>query len=235
MARARRDWDAIRPEIYALLREDEATAYWTAPLILQLFNQCLDLRTMQLGQQHEGWITETKSINIVANTAEYAIGEDSDRLKRALIVTSAGSGTYEAPLVRDEKWSKGVFNASGSVGDGSHAYTARLKEDKLILEPTPTENLTNGLKLEYESLPDRISAGDDMLPLRYPLALETLLIYDTACAALEVEDAVDNISLTKGEINGLYRFRDHYAAIFFDFTAERFFGRVFSEPFNLGD
>ena len=223
MPRARRDWTSMLADIRALLTETTSNAGWSDTLLLQLFNECMDERVMDLAEQHEGWVTDRFPVNIVADQKEYALPEGTGRVKRILL---SGGTTYEVPLIRDERWSK-AMSSTGSTP------TARLVGELIFLEPPPTEARTNGLIIEVESAPARLSAGGSKLDLRFPDALETLLILDTVVAAFEVEEAQGDEETYRR--SGIEKRRDRYAAKFFEYTAERFFGRTFSDAYYLGD
>ena len=235
MARARRVWSTMRTEVRRLLRETVAAdSFWTDPELLDYFNHAIDLRVMILADQHEGWVTDTYDADLVANQNEYLIPEGTGRIKRILIVNTEGSATYEAPLNRNERFSESLYD-TGTTGSIGRDYTPsyRLKGEFLILEPAPTTPRINGLKIEIEGAPGRITVDGDKLDLRFPDSMETLLIYDTWDLAMGVEDAQGN---TDEDARGRLRlFHRKLEAAWFDFTAVRSYGRIYSTPYLLGD
>lgn len=235
MPRARRPWSQLRPEIYELLREPatpDGDAYWSHAAILQYFNHCMDLRSMQLGEQHEGWITEPFSTDLVAGQSEYTMPEGSGRIKRVLIVFNQGGLKSSIPLIRAERWSEPLFEAGSTATTvGGSVPTYRVMKNLIFLEPAPSENRADALKIELEAAPDRIVADVDKLDPLWPDIAETMLQYDTAVLALSVEGSQGN----EAQIASLKNLRDEYAAMFFEYTAVRTFGRIFSSPYYLGD
>lgn len=235
MPRVRRDWTAMRTELRRLLRETTAAdSFWTDPELLDYFNHAIDLRVMHLSEQHEGWITDTFDIDLIADQGEYAIPEGTDRIKRVLIVFVEGSSTFEVPLVRDERWSTPLYQTqSTAVGRIGIVPTYRFKGEYLIIEPRPTEAVVNGLKIELEAAPVRIVDDADKLDLRLPGNMETLLIYDTWDIALGVEDSQGDVDEEKrGRLQAFHR---KLEGAWIEATSERSFGRVFSTPYYLGD
>ncbi len=235
MPRVRRDWTAMRTELRRLLRETAAAdSFWTDPELLDYFNHAIDLRVMHLAESHEGWVTDTFDIDLIADQGEYAIPEGTDRIKRVLIVFVEGSSTFEVPLVRAERFSEPLYQTtSTAVGRIGQVPTYRFKGEYLILEPRPTVAVTNGLKIELEAAPARLAADGDKLDLRFPGNMETLLIYDAWDIALGVEDSQGDVDEEKrGRLQAFHR---KLEAAWFEITAQRSFGRVFSTPYYLGD
>ena len=195
MARARRAWSTLRTEVRRLLRETTAAgSYWPDADLLDYLNHAIDLRVMQLAEQHEGWVTDTYDADLVANQGEYAIPEGTGRIKRVLIVATEGSASYEMALVRNERWSEGLYETGAAGADPGRGYRPdyRFKGEFVILSPAPTFARTNGLKFEIEGAPARIAADGDKLDLRFPDSMETLLIYDVWDLAMGVEDSQGN-------------------------------------------
>ena len=229
MPRARRDWTALLAEIRTLLREDtSATSYWTDALLLNLFNQQTDFRVMQMAEAHEGWVTDSLVTNLVADQREYSLPEGAGRVKRVIRIFNPGTtNTTERPLERDERWSEPTYNG---IFDSVPSY--RMLGELLILEPTPQESVTNGLKIECEFAPARFTTGTDKLDLRFPDNTETLLVYDVAVAAYEVEAAQGN---EPENLEDIRRARARYESVWMSYIEQRSFGRVFSTPHDYGD
>lgn len=237
MPRARRTWSSMRAELRGLLRETVAGAsYWPDADLLAYFNQAIDLRSMMLADQHEGWITDDLTTDIVANQGEYVLPEGIGRLKRVVMVFNEGSATYEIPLSRNERWSQSVYIApSATAGSVNSVPTMRLLGNILKLDPPPVEARTGGLKIEHESSPARLVNDTDKLSLFFPSEMETLLIYDAWDIAVGVEDATGTLEIDSRVRGRLKLFHMKYEAAFMEFTSVRTRSRTFSEPFYLGD
>lgn len=233
MARARSTWANIKPRIYRLLREDESTSWWEPALLLDLFNDRLDLWTLRLADLDEGWITEVFHTDLVADQEHYTIPASADRVKRVQLRSVDGGHETLIPLTRSEKWSAPTHHTSGGGIAVGYRPTYRLVGELIELNPRPTENRTGGLQIDMEALPDRLTADGDTLPAKYPISLETLLIYDTAVAALAVEGSQGNLG--EGYRNHLAAIRDETAQSFLSVAAQRSHGRVFGEGMGYGD
>lgn len=234
MPRTLRAWSAIKVDIRLLLREDtDDESYWDDDLLLQLWNECMDLRFMQLCDQHEGWGTVRSAVNIVAGTRNYTLPEGMGRPRRILL----SQNNVEIPLIRDDKHGVSTYTASIPYSGGV-VPSARLVGSDLYLDPTPGSNITNGLIYEHDSTPTRFSADGDSLNDVWPAApaeIESLLILDTAVACFEVEDAQGEAQTPVQWVSSIERRRARYEAAFFEFTATRFFAPQRSRGLDLGD
>lgn len=234
MARTRRAWSDIRSDIRTLLRETTAAdSYWTDAELLLYANLCQDMRASQMIEAHEGWFTDRFETDLVAGQGEYTIPEGTDRVKRVLLKYEDTG--LELPLARNERWSDSVVNADTSaVGTlGGVTPTYRFVGEVLLLEPQPTVSRTNGLVLEVESLPARLTGDASKFDLKYPSMFETLLTFDVWDMALGVEDAQGNADVSvRGRLQGAHA---RVEAAFTAAVQMRSFGRTFSKPYNLGD
>jgi hypothetical protein len=192
------------------------------------------MRGMQLAEAHEGWMTEVSEVDTVANQTVYNIPEGTGRVKRVLLAFTSGTRTVYQPLTRDERWDKStVSDTANAVLGPLDLPTYRLLNNDLYLEPAPGTARTNGLRLEHESLPDRLVNDGDKLDLRWPDVMESLLVYDIWDLAVGVEDAQGNVD--ERVMGRLRKVHQKYEGLFALFTEERSFGRTFSQPFSLGD
>jgi hypothetical protein len=229
MARARKRWDAILPELYVLLAEEQGDSTWTDAQLLILWNEARDEREMQLHLAHEGFGVVRMKRSLVANQAQYDLPADAGRVVRVLRRFSDGS---EKPLVRTELISEG--ESRDSVGnDRGYMPTYRFLGVNLVLIPPPSQAETDGIIIEMAQLPDEFSGNDSTLPLDWPIFTERLLTLDVAYFAYEMEAATS----AEGDppINPYARRRARYEEFWMQYIEERSQGRVFAQPFNLGD
>lgn len=231
--RARRAFNAgIEADIRRLLRED-TTDFWSQADLLQLFNENMDLRVLDLAAADEGWNVGTFKTSVVADQREYSLPEGAGRLKRLLWSVddaSSSTGSRETPMERNER----VWSSSGASTDltRSGVPTFMLEDNLIILEPTPSTARTNGLWIQCEYTPARLGASDK-LDLRFPGEMETMLILDTAVAAMTIEGAAS------GEGPAGLQFaiarQSRYEAGFLQFIQDRSSSPVYTVPYTLGD
>jgi hypothetical protein len=205
MARARRTWTTMLAEIRRLLREDTAaTSYWTDAQLLDMFNQSIDLRYMQLANTVEGWVVESASIDLTLGENEYAIPEGTGRPRRVMLVKTESGVTREIPLRRDELLdTEAVLRTSPTYSYDTWRPTYKLVAENVVLSSTAPQAVTGGLKIEYDAAPARLDDGADKLPLSFPDTAETVLIYDTVALALASE--VTQSALGEAYTAGLLR------------------------------
>lgn len=237
MARSRRQWSVLKAVIRRKLRETiAAKSYWTDTELLDYWNEGLELRTMQLDLQHEGWCTDVVKTDLVANQREYSWPEGAGKLRKVFLIRTTGSLVERFRLRRDEKiddeYILSAINAR--VGASGYIPTYRMVGELIVLEPTPTESVTQGLELEMDNASIYFDEDTDKLDLRFPVQLENLLIYDTCEQALAVEAAQGNLpnpeSLTR-----MQRWHGKYEQAFSDWTATRSQGPVYGSGFYWGD
>lgn len=231
-SRARRAWSTIRGEIRTLLRETtSADSFWTDADLLVWANQTLDLRAMELMEAHEGYCTQAFEDDTVANQREYALPEGTTRVRRVCLVYSDGE---EIELSRNDRIGQDYYPSNNS-GTGRYGVrpTYRLVDNLLYIEPPDPESRTDGLRIEIECLPSRLTADDSKLSLAYPDTMETLLTYDVWDVAMGVEDAQGNVN---EEVRGrLQRFHMKLEKAWRSIIEVRNQSRVFGQPMFLGD
>jgi hypothetical protein len=232
MARARRAWSDIRPAIRRLLREtDETDPYWTNALLLDLFNDSMDKRTMECALSSEGWVTDEYTANIVANQREYSLPEGAGRVKRVSIVKD----DVEYPLQREERWSQKLDSSPITTVGWNALPSFRLVGELVVLEPPVSEAITAGLRIDNESTLARLTADGSKLSTKFPGILETLLKYDTAIGALRVESAQSATVANAALGENLLDERNEIEARWLAYIEERTNARVFTEPMYFGD
>lgn len=234
MSRARRAWSTIRSEIRTLLREtDSSASFWTDALLLNLFNDCMDLRVMQLAMVDEGWVTDQVYTSLVADQREYPLPEGAGRVKKVALTFTSGGVTRERELRRDDRWGKEIVHGAGGESIEAYFPTYQLQANLILLEPKPAFSLASALQIDMESAPARLAADADKLDLRFPDVMETLLKYDTALLALAVEQTQGN--LPADYVNHLRGFQQRFEQEFQEYITDRSEGEVVGQPFRQGD
>lgn len=204
MARARRTWgpsDQPGTLSYGILRilgEEANRTVFEPETLLELFNQEMDLRALELLEAHEGFSRWVWREDLQKNKRFYELPSG---MGRPLEVRVKNSGVF-VPVYRAER----LFTATTEPGDAT-VPTCRLMKGRLELDPPPTITTTKGLEVTGEDLWPRLEDDGDALPESWPVLSETLLQLDTALAALGVEEAMDD---TPDGIMYLLRRRSRY-------------------------
>jgi hypothetical protein len=229
MARTRRSWSELRTEIRLLLNDEGSNPFHSDADLLLLFNQCKDLREMHLFEQHEGWGVYRYTDNIVAGQQEYALPEETARIRTVFVVDSGGD--IKKAIHQDRQFT-GTY-LGDNTQSGYHTFTYSLKDNHLFLYPCPSSSVTGGLQLELEAATDRIANDNDKLPDSWPPFVETLLCLDTAVSALEAQ-ATGEGDQGESQINWLIRRRGRYEDQWDSFTAARTTSYITSPGWNQG-
>ncbi len=206
MARLRRPWSEMQAIIRRILREqDAANSEWQQEDLLDAWNAALDLRSMQMDEQGEGWNVDAFVVDVTAGLHLYTKPEGAERIRR--VCMRSGDGKTLIPLVRDDRLGQAIaLESHGVVSTDGMVPRWRPRGEFLLIEPPFTADFEDGLVVEADSAPTHFTgADDDKLDLRFPVRMEWLLIYDTVAFALGVEDQLGN---TQGdEPSGRSRFQ----------------------------
>jgi len=215
----------FRTQIRRYLKETNAsTSYWDANFVDQLFNAQYRKRSTQLIMAFEGWFVNVSVRDITANTARYAFPDGFLRLQKIELVRSDGT---TVPIHRDERHDyANPADSSGSSGGDSYLPKYRMQGNGFILEPTPTETVTNGLQLEWAGVPALLSAGGDQLHPSFPEIFEELLVIDTVVNAFDAEGVQES-----GLVRSLLRQRGEMEENFERFIETRTVARQEIQPF----
>jgi hypothetical protein len=218
-----------------LLREPTAS-YWTDATLLVLANLSIDEYVMVMIAQDEGWMNDTFETSLVAGEVKYALPEGTGTIRSVSVVSRPGtSEEIEIALTRNDQ-----LNSDRTIGsefsfspENGPRPTYRLVGNLIYLSLAPEAAVTNGLKIEGEFAPARLTGDGSVLDKRFPDVFETLLSYDVAVKAFELLAAQGDSSAT-GWASPLKSARDAVAARYFNLVARRQKSRTFSGRFSLG-
>jgi hypothetical protein len=230
VARTRRAWSSLRDEVRLLLNDDGGTPNaWDDDDLLVHFNHAKDHREMHLFDQHEGWGTFRYSDNLVAGQQEYALPEETGRLRTLFIVDSGGD--YKRVVHQDRQFTGSYIG--DDTQSASRSFTYSIKDNHVFLYPCPSESITGGIQYEIEAASDRIVNDSDKLPDSWPPFAETLLVYDTAIRAL-AQQATAEGDEGDSQITYLIQERRRYEEQWDNYTAARTTSYVCSPGWNQG-
>lgn len=156
----------------------EAESFFSGNLIINLTNASYRRRCSQIIQAFEGDFTQVALRDLVADKTEYAWPENFARCRRLDRVTEDGT---RYPIPRFERHTE-VMNPS-SV----EAQTFRPTGGGFTLEPTPSITVTNGLRIEFQAVPNELQADGDTLHADWPEIFTELLILDVVAYLLDTE------------------------------------------------
>lgn len=236
MPRGRRTWGTLRDVIRRRLRETNATfSYWSNTDLLDYANFSLDMRSMELDDAHEGWTADALRTDLVADQREYTAAEGQGRVLRVSLVRNVGGEEVRLQLDREEHHVTDIYSKSNiSIGEWGYRPTYRLLGELILLEPAPSEDVTQGLEIEITNAPLFFSVDSSKLDLRFPVQLEELMILDVTEMALAVEAQQGNLP-DPNSITRIQRLRREYEAKWMDWIAVRAASTVRGHSMNWGD
>lgn len=214
----------FRNRVRRYLREtNPGTSFWTDTFLNQLFNAQYRRRCSQLIMAYEGWFTLVATRDIENGKSTYGFPDGVQRLLKLELVRSDGS---TVPLMRDERHEHVNPNNNSTGGGDQYKPTYRPLSNGFVLEPSPIETVTNGLRIEYSGLPAQLSADGDKIHPSFPEILDELIVLDTVVAALQAEGVHES-----GPMAAIYILRAEWERDFIDFIEGRVVARDYIEPF----
>lgn len=175
---------------------DESTAsYWPDAQLNRFINRAYRYYWMWLIEQNVPGILKTTTLNIVADTATIAL--PSDFVKARLVERVFDS--YTVPLRYFERYDTINRTDGTSVNDIiGYLPDYHFVGSNLVLEPTPSDSQTGGIKLTYYYIPTELSSDSDVPNPMLPSLYHDLLVYGCVMDAKRKEESVANTGADVG-------------------------------------
>jgi len=213
----------FRRRVRRYLKEmNTETSFWTDTFLNQLFNAAYRRRCSQLIMAFEGWFVQTAYRDIEEDKSTYGFPDGVQRLQRVELMRTDDS---LVPIHRHPRHDE--TNPADATASGDQYWpTYRMFSNGIILEPTPTEDITNGLRIEYAGLPTFLSGDSDTLHPSFPEIFDELLVLDTVNLALGAEGVHE-----AGPIGSIERSRMEWIEDWERFIEQRTISRDEIDPF----
>ena len=166
---------------------DPTKSFWDDQFLKDLFNAAYRRRAAQLTMAYEGAFVERATRDIVKDQDRYDWPNGFERLIKLELVHTSGR---TIPIQRFERHEE-INYITTATGD-MYNPTYRPIGGGFILEPTPRETITGGLRIEYISTPPVLTADSDELHKDFPRSFSELLVLDTAVNALDSENLLES-------------------------------------------
>lgn len=202
--------------------ENSATSQWSDAFLKQIFNTNYRLRSTQAVMAHEGFFTLIGQRDLVADQGRYAWPSGFSRLLKLELVRTDGR---RVPIERDERHYN-ILQPSDASGQDTYFPTYRPVGNGFVLEPAPSFNVTNGILLEWNGVPDELEDDDDVLHTDFPKEYDELLVLDTAVTAMH-QEGLQEI----GQLRTLERLRADWENHWFRYIDSRMISRNNVTPF----
>ena len=216
-----------RTKIRLYLKEMNAnTSFWSETFVDQLFNAQYRKRCTQLIMAHEGWFVNVSTRDITSGTSRYAFPDGFLRLQKLELVRTDGR---TIPIMRYERhYESNTADSTSGVSGDSYRPFYRLQGNGFVLEPTPSDTVTNGMQLEWAGVPTLLSAAGDTCHPSFPEIFEELLVIDTVVIAFDAEGQMES-----GLVRSLLRQRMELEEQFERFIEMRSVSRTEVVPFII--
>ena len=201
---------------------DSTTSFWTDSFMTQIVNAVYRRRCAQLIMAYEGWFTNVATRDLEADKARYAFPSGFQRLRKLELVRTDGR---TVPILRHERHDS-INPASTATGD-QYLPDWRPLGNGFVLEPTPQQDVTGGLRLEYEGLPVELTSDGDSIHESFPDIYDELLVLDAVIAMFDAESVQQS-----GRIQSIRSTRSDWEEDFERFIEYRVVQRQEIEPFN---
>lgn len=219
-----RNFQNIKTGIRRYLREtNSATSYWSDQFLAQLFNASYRRRCAQLIMAHEGYFTSIATRDLVDGTSQYSFPTGFLRLLKIELVRSSGN---TVPIRRWERH-EGINPADVSALGDSYTPTYRPLGNGFILEPTPQDTVTNGIRIEFAGVPAELSADGDTMHPSFPEIFEELIVLDTVVACFDAEGQQES-----GQVRSILRLRAEMESDWERFVDTRVVAKQEVQPFT---
>lgn len=204
-----------------LQEEDAEKSHWDDQLLTDIFNAQYLRRCSQLQNTFEGWFINVAVRDLTADQARYAWPVGFQRETKLELVRTDGA-TF--PIQRFER--HGERNDASSGTADNYLPSWRPMGNGFILEPAPIEGQSQGLRVEFEGLPAKLTQDGDSIHPSFPDQLDDILVLDTAIGALDVEGMQES-----GRMTSLLRMRQEWDADWERFIERRTINRPQVTPF----
>lgn len=215
-----------RTRVRRYLQETDATvSHWSNNFLDQVLNTSYRKRCSELIRAHEGYFTLIGTKDLVASQGRYSWPSGFTRLLKIEIVRSDGS---RIPLQREERH-YGKYYPDSVSGSTQDDYTPNFRPvgSGFVLEPPPSIAVTNGLYMEWNGVPEELTADGDQVHSDFPRILDELLVLDTAVSLFDSEGMQES-----GQIRTLLRLRAEWAEEFNQFVQSRMIHSQRITPFR---
>ena len=206
------------------VREQTAsTSFWKQPFFRQMFNASYRRRCSQLIMSHEGWFTMIASRDLTTGQSTYGSPSGLVRFLKIQLVRTDGR---IVPLRRNERHDGSVAPDTSSATGDQYLPSFRPMANGFILEPTPGETVTAGIRIEYAGVPAFLNTDSDKLHPSFPEIFDELLVLDTVVLALQAEGVHQ-----MGPGAAIAQMREEFTWDFERFIEQRTISRDQIEPF----
>jgi hypothetical protein len=162
-------------------------SFWSDTFIDQQINVSYRRRSANLVMAHEGYFTNVATRDLVADQERYAWPPGHERALKMELVRTDGT---TVPLERQERHYSVNFSDVNNTQD-SYVPTYRPIGGGFVLEPSPGETVSDGIRIEYYGLPTLMQSDGDSLHPDFPRSFDELVVLDSVIACMDSENMME--------------------------------------------
>lgn len=163
-------------------------SFWSNTFIDQQINVSYRRRCANLVMAYEGYFTNVATRDLTGNQERYAWPPGFERVEKMEIVRSDGT---TVPIERHQRHYAAKFVNVNNSQD-TFLPTWRPIGGGFVLEPSPGETVTNGLRIEYHGLPTLMQNDNDSLHTDFPRSFDELIVLDSVIACMDSENLIES-------------------------------------------
>lgn len=178
----------LRDRVRRWLRElSPGNSFWSNTFVDQQINVNYRRRCADLVMAYEGYFINVATRDLVEGQGRYAWPPGYERTTKLELVRTDGT---TVPLERQERHYSVKF-ADVNNSQDSYVPTWRPIGGGFTLEPSPGENVVDGLRMEYHGLPTQMQADGDSMHADFPRSLDELVVLDSVVACMDSEGLME--------------------------------------------
>ena len=149
----------------------ESKSQWTDDFVKEVFNANYRKRSAELIMAHEGFFTIIGTRDLESDQARYAWPSGFQRLLKMELVRTDGRSV---PI---QRWERHYHvNPTANSGGDDYLPNYRPVGSGFLLEPAPSQAVTNGLRLEWNGVPPELTDDGDTLHSDFPSMLDEIFL-----------------------------------------------------------
>lgn len=216
----------LRSRVRAYL-DETAQAYWTDAELNEWINQAYFYYYLWIVQAFDAYFAQVVSIDIVGGQATYPFPANFFKVRLLERVYS----TFTVPMRYFERNESANIIANTNFSS-SYLPTYRFQGANFVLEPTPDQTITNGIRLEYVQEPVRMDLDADTPASDYSSMWEECIVLRAVISAKQKEESVANTGTDLASLSGMLL---NWEQNMKESIEQRTSSRKYTEPFGIED
>jgi hypothetical protein len=161
-------------------------SFWSDTFINQMLNVAYRSRCTDLVMAFEGYFTNVATRDLEADVSRYTWPQGFERITKMEIVRTDGT---TVPVERHERHY--ARNSTPQTGGDGYLPTYRSISGGFVLEPGPSQDVVDGLRIEFFGLPTLMQEDGDSMHVDFPRSLDELVVLDAVISCTDSENLLE--------------------------------------------